>query len=461
MEIGFARPWFLLLILPTVIWVVWYWRGLRQAEHDLDSVCEASLQAEMTTGGRTSLGRPLALMGLVFLSVLVLSGLSFEREPMQKSLNQYTNVLIVNVDALDSASIVQFEQALLERDDRWRLIAYEQVGEKSQAFDVLSATRDASVFMAYLRALNADVMPDNEERFASNGLERAKALVEPKEQGQSVWVVDSKADWSSVIGSIESDKPYFNPQSSDDSVERWKDQSYWLLLLMLPLVLVFYRRGVVIAVWVLALNLPTSEPVLANGLWQTDDQYAYELYQNREFDLAAKAFKDLNWKATAYFRAQDYEQAARVWAKVDSDQARFNQAVAWSRAGELVKAQALFEQVFLANPDWIEARENAELIQRLEAFEQQVKAHKNTHQDLDVQALPEKIMDLSQPENDNIAYEDYDPKMYDLLQQEVGDGQIENKSIDAEQTVEQWLENHQPNLSSILQKRFYLQKNPD
>lgn len=461
MEIGFARPGFLLLLLPAIIWAVWYWRGMRQAEHDLASVCEASLQGEMTTGGRMAFGRPLALIGLVFLSVLVLSGLSFEREPLQKSLNQYTNVLIVNVDALDDSKVKQFEQVLSERDDRWRLIAYQQMEEQSQAYDVLSATRDGAVFMAYLSALNADVMPENEERFSSKGLERAKSLVDVKAQGQSIWVVDSKADWSGVLAEIASDQPYFNAQATEDSIEQWKDQSFALLLLMLPLLLVFYRRGVVVTAWLLALNVPTVQTVEANGFWQTDDQYAYELYQNREFDLAAKAFEDLNWKATAYFRAQEYEQAALVWAQVDSNQARFNQAVAWSRAGELVKAQALFMQVALAEPEWVEARENAELIQRLEAFEQQLANHKTENNEVDKEALPEKEMDMTQVEDDNIAYEDIGPKMYDLLQQEVGEGDIQNKLINAEHTVEEWLQNHQSDLSSILRKRFYLQKNPD
>ena len=97
--------------------------------------------------------------------------------------------------------------------------------------------------------------------------------------------------------------------AGDDSLatDQWREEGPWLLLLLLPLAAMAFRRG-----WVMLLALavlPVSQPAEASlwdDLWLTKDQQAQRALENGSADDAAALFDNTEWRGVARYRAGDY-----------------------------------------------------------------------------------------------------------------------------------------------------------
>lgn len=94
--------------------------------------------------------------------------------------------------------------------------------------------------------------------------------------------------------------------------DRWQEYGPWLLLPLLLLCALAFRRGGVLTVLVLCSTFSLPGTVQAFSwvdLWSRADQQAERLFHNEQWREAAKHFKDPLWRAAAHYRARDYEQA--------------------------------------------------------------------------------------------------------------------------------------------------------
>lgn len=158
-------------------------------------------------------------------------------------------------------------------------------------------------------------------------------------------------------------------QESDQSmtVERWRDDGYWLLWLALVPLLISWRRGALLALPLVALSALMPRPALAldwADLWQTPEQRAPELIE-QDPEAAAGKLQDPEWRGSALYRAGDYETAAEVLQEANTLRADYNRANALARAGELEQALAAYEKVLQQQPDHEDARHNQELVRKL------------------------------------------------------------------------------------------------
>jgi Ca-activated chloride channel homolog len=83
------------------------------------------------------------------------------------------------------------------------------------------------------------------------------------------------------------------------AADQWRDEGPWLLLLLLPLGALAFRRGwILVVVFCLA---PLPEPAHAFGwedLWQTRDQQAREELEAGNVEAAAALFEDSRWRGS-------------------------------------------------------------------------------------------------------------------------------------------------------------------
>ena len=159
-------------------------------------------------------------------------------------------------------------------------------------------------------------------------------------------------------------------QNSDKSKQallgdQYQEQGPWLLIIILPLLLSYFRRGssILAISWLMPLTLvfsltsfsPTSyaaEATLNQGptssssetatnakaatatsgagqfwrdLWQTSDQQGQQHYQQKDYQQAAGQFEDSQWQGSAHYKAGDYEQALQAFKQSDNAQAFYNQ----------------------------------------------------------------------------------------------------------------------------------------
>ena len=106
--------------------------------------------------------------------------------------------------------------------------------------------------------------------------------------------------------------------ASDESLatDRWREEGPWLLLLLLPLAALAFRRGWVLLVVVCVLPVAEqAEASLWDDLWKTKDQQAREQLEAGSPEDAAALFKDDEWRAVARYRAKDYAGSAAEFAE--------------------------------------------------------------------------------------------------------------------------------------------------
>ncbi len=174
-----------------------------------------------------------------------------------------------------------------------------------------------------------------------------------------------------------------NNTASNDrfQADQWQDEGPWLLLPLILIAALAFRRG---WLFVLVVGLPLlhPQPALA-GWWKTQDQEALEHYKAGEFANAADNFKRSDWRASALYEAGEFEQAAELWGTGDRAADAYNQGNALARAGNLEGALQAYSEALQRDPTLTDAQANRDLVEQL--LQQQEQQQQNQQQDGDNQ----------------------------------------------------------------------------
>ncbi|MDO6823602.1 VWA domain-containing protein [Marinobacter sp. 1_MG-2023] len=165
-----------------------------------------------------------------------------------------------------------------------------------------------------------------------------------------------------------------SPEESDEwqdtnselTIDRWKDDGYWLLWLALPLLLLGWRRSAFTAV-ALVLLPAIPQPATAmdwGGLWQREDQRAAELI-SKDPATAANMLELPEWQGSALYRAERYDEAADAFSRANTPLAHYNRGNALARAGKLEEALEAYDSAIDSNPEMEDARVNRQLVEDL------------------------------------------------------------------------------------------------
>lgn len=146
----------------------------------------------------------------------------------------------------------------------------------------------------------------------------------------------------------------------------WVDAGPWLVLLLLPVALFAFRRGLLATplLGLLLLNPSEAAAFEWRDLVLRPDQQAYRALQSGDPERAAERFQDPDWQATALYRSQQYEAAARAFPGDDA-RAHYNRGIALARAERFEEALASFEAALDRDPEFEDAQFNRDLIERI------------------------------------------------------------------------------------------------
>lgn len=149
----------------------------------------------------------------------------------------------------------------------------------------------------------------------------------------------------------------------------WREQGYWLVLLILPLAMLSFRRGWLMVFVIVLLPVPAKVHAWDwSTLWFRTEQQAAHLFGQNRYQEAARSFTDPQWQAVAHYRSGQYQQAIALLAQMQTAEAIYNRANALAELGQLQEALAAYEQVLTQQPVAEDARYNAALIR--EALQQ-------------------------------------------------------------------------------------------
>jgi Ca-activated chloride channel family protein len=159
---------------------------------------------------------------------------------------------------------------------------------------------------------------------------------------------------------------------SADSAVPWLDSGYWLVFPCIALFTLWFRRGWTLQ-WTLAglLFLGGLAPGPAHAdnwfidLWLSPDQQGRLLLEKGEYREAAEHFSNPEWKAVAYYYAEEFELAAEYFSRVDTPIARFNEANALAHGQHYLRAVAIYQELLEVQSLQEAAERNRQVVQDL------------------------------------------------------------------------------------------------
>lgn len=144
----------------------------------------------------------------------------------------------------------------------------------------------------------------------------------------------------------------------------WRDAGYWLLLPLLILAVLGFRRGMPM---LLAVFMFAGMPSLAHAsgwrdAWLTPDQQAARALAQGHLAEAARLAHNPALRGTALYRDGDYEKAARAFARAPGAVNRYNLGNALARLHRYKQAIAAYDQALAQDPNLADARINRKAI---------------------------------------------------------------------------------------------------
>ncbi|WP_051938312.1 VWA domain-containing protein [Ghiorsea bivora] len=187
----------------------------------------------------------------------------------------------------------------------------------------------------------------------------------------------------SVQERLQASKP-----QTDARFDVWQEEGHWLLLLVIPLLVLMFRRGALLMLCFMLWQPAPSDAGVWQDLWQTPDQQAQALMQQKDYAKAYQTFENPAWKAAAAYRNQDYQAAVAAFKQMKQPQADdwYNYGNALARVGKLDEAIAAYQQTLKLNPNHADAQANKTLVEKLkEQQEQQQDKDEDKKQDSEKQ----------------------------------------------------------------------------
>ena len=211
-------------------------------------------------------------------------------------------------------------------------------------------------------------------------------------------------------------------------LDQWADKGPWLLLPVLPLAALMFRKGLLCFALLLMLPLPKNSYALGwQDLWQSPDQQAQQAYNKQDFAKAAEQFQNPDWKAAAYYKAGQYDKALE---NLKDSKSAYNQGNALAQAGQLEDALKAYEQALAANPNDSDAKYNKEIVEKALDKQKQQNPQQDNKQQEDSQQSKEGDQSDQQKSDQNKTGEkpEQKPEQKQSEQQQSPENQPQNKA---------------------------------
>ncbi len=194
-------------------------------------------------------------------------------------------------------------------------------------------------------------------------------------------ITANDADIQAVLANVDRSSVQQQGKQNDNLLlDQWADKGLWLLLLVLPLAALTFRKGLLCFALLLILPLPKNSYAMDwQDLWQTKDQQAQQAYKNQDFAKAAEQFENPDWKAAAHYKAGEYDKALESLKSSKSESNAYNQGNALVKAGQLEEALKAYEKALAINPNDSDAKHNKEVVEK--ELEKQKQKQQNQQKD--------------------------------------------------------------------------------
>ncbi|MGB5280732.1 MAG: VWA domain-containing protein, partial [Arenicellales bacterium] len=171
-----------------------------------------------------------------------------------------------------------------------------------------------------------------------------------------------------------------------NQITRWKETGPWLVLLLLPLAALAFRRGWLLSIVLIVMTGLPNEPAMAftiNDLWLRQDQQAHKALVEGDMENAAKLAQDPLRKGSAEYKQGNFEQAVKDFSSAQGAEAAYNKGNALAKLGNYQQAIDAYEEALQQQANMEDAQYNKEAVEKLLQQQQQQQQQPQQNQNND------------------------------------------------------------------------------
>ena len=165
--------------------------------------------------------------------------------------------------------------------------------------------------------------------------------------------------------------------------DSWYEQGPWLLLFIIPIAALVFRRGVLFLFVFFIIQQPqyVEASSLWDSLWQTADQQANQRLKNNNPAEAAKLFNNKQWKAASFYKNKQYQESIEALKDINTPDAHYNAGNAYAKLGQTDKAIEEYSKSIKLNPNHEDAKHNKKILEQKKKQDQKKDQKKDKNKD--------------------------------------------------------------------------------
>lgn len=218
----------------------------------------------------------------------------------------------------------------------------------------------------------------------------------------------------------------------------WQEEGPWLLLLVLPLAALCFRRGWLLSLLMLAiLQSSPAEAMAWKDLWQTPDQQASQSFDAKDYGQASSQFENREWQAASHYKAGDYQKSIEALEELDSAKSLYNKGNALAKMGKYPEALTAYDAALKKAPKHEDALYNRKLVEEAMSKEQSEGEKSDQGDSEDKDQKPDESDQNSEDQQDSGQQEKGDQEDQSQQSEQSSEDQSESSDDDKQQSESQ------------------------
>ncbi|MES2199237.1 MAG: VWA domain-containing protein [Chlamydiota bacterium] len=244
----------------------------------------------------------------------------------------------------------------------------------------------------------------------------------------------------------------------------WEERFYLLVILMLPVILWWFRRGYVLSVFlVFFISVFQTESGYALDYFKNSEELGKEALEEGDYKGAIENFKDPYRAGVAHYKAGNFAEAEKMFllsSREEVDlQAAYNLGNSFAQQQKFKEAIAAYEDVLKKCKEHTNAKENLELVKAMMQEQESSQSDDSKDKDKESKEEQEGDDDKESKEDSSSPQEDQEEDLDSLDENKQEEEEKDTKSSKSQedQDADLWLNQISNDPKAFLKNKFYIE----